>query len=571
VTRPLVTRTAHGLYVPAAALHLDARDAPGTVFVSHAHSDHATRAARILCTPETAALHERRRGPRETVAVPFHAPTRVGDAEVTLVPAGHALGSAMIVAESAAGRVAYTGDYKLRPNPFSPPAAVPRVDELVMECTFGEPRYVFPPDDVLVKRLYRFVDEAFDDDAVPVVLAYALGKGRRRSGTSRGTATTWCCTGPSPTCARCTSGSATSSRAGDVGALRARQGGAARAAHRAQHAQDGDGAEARAQAHACCSPAWALHPGAWNIYKDLDLVLPISDHADFDELVRTATESGARKVWTVHGHAGFAAHLRGLGIDRGEHPAEHPQTAAMRRATPACRTPTRVRPASASPSDARSAARRGPTFHPRRPARFAEWCVRRRPRCAPTTKRLEKSAALERYFRDARTTRRSAIRRTFFSGLPFRGTTSGRRASAGRRRGRRAGPAVTERVARAAPRAHGGRRRLGRRRTARVRSATAARPRRAAEPRRGLGAFDEIAATRGAHAKRDRVRALLATLGPIEAQYAVKLLLGSGELRIGLKEARWRRRWPAPSATRSPWCATPTCSRRRGRGGPAGA
>ena len=51
-------------------------------------------------------------------------------------------------------------------------------------------------------------------------------------------------------------------------------------------------------------------------------------------------------------------------------------------------------------------------------------------------------------------------------------------------------------------------------------------------------AFDGIAATRGAHAKRDRVRALLAGLGPVEAQYAVKLLLGSGELRIGLKEAQ---------------------------------
>jgi DNA ligase-1 len=51
-------------------------------------------------------------------------------------------------------------------------------------------------------------------------------------------------------------------------------------------------------------------------------------------------------------------------------------------------------------------------------------------------------------------------------------------------------------------------------------------------------AFDAIAATRGSLAKRELVRALLATLGPSEAQYAIKLLLGSGELRIGLKEAQ---------------------------------
>jgi DNA ligase-1 len=51
-------------------------------------------------------------------------------------------------------------------------------------------------------------------------------------------------------------------------------------------------------------------------------------------------------------------------------------------------------------------------------------------------------------------------------------------------------------------------------------------------------AFDAIAATRGSLAKRELVRALLAALGPDEAQYAIKLLLGSGELRIGLKEAQ---------------------------------
>ena len=65
---------------------------------------------------------------------------------------------------------------------------------------------------------------------------------------------------------------------------------------------------------------------AHNIYNDCDLVLPLSDHADFDELVRTARESGARKVWTTHGPASFAHHLRAAGIDA-EHIASHPQPA----------------------------------------------------------------------------------------------------------------------------------------------------------------------------------------------------------------------------------------------------
>jgi hypothetical protein len=69
---------------------------------------------------------------------------------------------------------------------------------------------------------------------------------------------------------------------------------------------------------------WAYHPGAHNIYKGCDLVLPLSDHADYEELVRTATESGARRIYTVHGPGRFANRLRALGL-RAEHLAAHPQ------------------------------------------------------------------------------------------------------------------------------------------------------------------------------------------------------------------------------------------------------
>src|SRR3954471_20968921 len=50
--------------------------------------------------------------------------------------------------------------------------------------------------------------------------------------------------------------------------------------------------------------------------------------------------------------------------------------------------------------------------------------------------------------------------------------------------------------------------------------------------------FAELAATSGSNAKRARFRAMLEPLGALEAQYVVKLALGGGELRIGLKEAQ---------------------------------
>jgi Cft2 family RNA processing exonuclease len=221
--------------------------------------------------------------------------------------------------------VAYTGDYKLRPNPFSPPAVVPRVDELVMECTFGEPRYVFPPDDVLVRRLYRFVDEAFDD-AVPVVLAYALGKGQEalwhltRHGYDvvlHSAIAKLCTLHEQLGCGFPGPGTWGRYERGKVGR---------RVLLTVPNTRKTAMVQGLARKRVCHLTGWALHPGAFNMYRDCDLVLPLSDHADFEALVRTARESGARKVWTVHGPASFAGLLRSLGIDA-QHLAEHPQSA----------------------------------------------------------------------------------------------------------------------------------------------------------------------------------------------------------------------------------------------------
>src|SRR4051812_9144945 len=172
----LVTVSPYGLLIPDADLHLDVREAPGLIFVSHAHSDHCADRGPILCTPETAHFHTMRRGPLETLRLPYGATHTIGASEIELRPAGHVLGSAMIVATSAHGRIAYTGDFKLRANPLSPRAEPPVCDVLVMECTFGEPRYRFPKDEELYARLFAFIDETLASGGTPAVLAYALGK-----------------------------------------------------------------------------------------------------------------------------------------------------------------------------------------------------------------------------------------------------------------------------------------------------------------------------------------------------------------------------------------------------------
>jgi hypothetical protein len=75
---------------------------------------------------------------------------------------------------------------------------------------------------------------------------------------------------------------------------------------------------------------WALNKSAPYMYRNVDLILPLSDHADFDELLRLARESGARRIITMHGPAKFAALLRERGFNA-EHLADHAGTKETRK------------------------------------------------------------------------------------------------------------------------------------------------------------------------------------------------------------------------------------------------
>jgi Cft2 family RNA processing exonuclease len=322
---PHVSRSAFGLHMPAADLYLDSRRAPGLVFVSHAHSDHCSSSARIVCTPETAALHPRRRIGSEATTLRYGEPIALGAATLELASAGHTLGSAMAIVRTAAGTLLYTGDYKLRAGAFSTGLTVPRCDTLVMECTFGDPRYRFPPEREVLARLFAFIDQTLAEGAIPVVCAYAFGKAQEAL--YHLTAAGYSVAVQATIASICEKHITLGYEFPPPGTWTSYAGGVPDA----QVILTTPGEQASLgqrffRTRVTYLTGWAMHPAARWRFRDCDLLLPLSGHADFDELVRTATESGARKVYTVHGSRRFAAHLRSLGIDA-EHLGPHPQRA----------------------------------------------------------------------------------------------------------------------------------------------------------------------------------------------------------------------------------------------------
>ena len=166
-----------GLYLPAYDLWLDPQKAKPFAFVSHAHSDHTARHKSVFCTPETAAIMRERLGKnRIEQTAKFGETTHLLGGNATLLSAGHVLGAAQMFFESEAGSMLYTGDFKMRPNLSVPPVQWCKADTLVMETTFGLPKYRMPPTDEVLAAIMDWCRTQLADGVTPILFAYSLGK-----------------------------------------------------------------------------------------------------------------------------------------------------------------------------------------------------------------------------------------------------------------------------------------------------------------------------------------------------------------------------------------------------------
>ncbi|HZZ72965.1 MAG TPA: MBL fold metallo-hydrolase RNA specificity domain-containing protein [Pirellulales bacterium] len=165
-----------GLKLTKANLAVDFRRRQKCGFISHAHIDHMARHEHALCTPATGRLYQFRFGARPTIDLPYRVPYEFGGLRLTTLPAGHCLGSAMLLAEDGDQSLLYTGDFKLSESATAERAELPRAKILVIESTYGDPRYRLTPRGQAIAQLIELVQQTLARDAVPVIQAYVLGK-----------------------------------------------------------------------------------------------------------------------------------------------------------------------------------------------------------------------------------------------------------------------------------------------------------------------------------------------------------------------------------------------------------
>lgn len=364
---------AGGLHLPKLALWLDPHQpcGPGEkAFVSHAHSDHvADHREVILSAPTSRLMRERLPAQRAEHILGFGQSLELehqgASARLTLLPAGHIFGSSMALLSSGEDSVLYTGDFKLRKSLSSEPCQPHPAQVLVMETTFGRPQYRFPPTDEVLQGILRFCREALDNDETAVLLGYSLGKSqellcgfhqaglpvmlhgavwkmtqlyqefghcfppyeRYRPGAARGKVLL------------CPPSVVNSGMLRNLGRTRT-----------------------------AVLTGWAVDPNCRYRYQ-CDAAFPLSDHADFSELLEIVRLVNPRRVLTLHGFAAdFAETLRQNGYDA------HALSETDQLILPLAMPPTGRRRNSATPAASALLTQPAPAATPERFAGFAEAC-----------------------------------------------------------------------------------------------------------------------------------------------------------------------------------------------------
>ncbi|MBO3802538.1 MAG: exonuclease [Candidatus Brockarchaeota archaeon] len=291
---------------------LDDHDGEGVdyVFVSHAHGDHLRKADKNLqaiCSEETAMLAAARGVDLRIASVPG----------IELFPSGHILGSmALRVGRS----VLYTGDVCDRSRGpiegFNPPKA----ETIIIESTFGFAAFRFPKLDDVLGVARDCIDDCFRKGVPVVAMGYALGKAQQLEFLLDEFR-------PSYVHPLLTKYDEIYRLFGIRIRERVRADEALKtnllekkpwilfAPFQSGRSSFNSYVRKRYGARLMAFSGWACERG----YKEamgVDEAFPLSDHCDFDGLLRTVKRSRADKVFTTHGFSGeFAKHLRKIGYD----------------------------------------------------------------------------------------------------------------------------------------------------------------------------------------------------------------------------------------------------------------
>ena len=175
----LLINTAEGMYCPAAQAWIDPHRPVTRALITHAHADHARPGCdEYWATTSSAGILRQRLGQSINLrTLNYKQQQQIGNAVVSFHSAGHVLGSAQIRLEVNGEVWVVTGDYKRCPDPSCEPFDPVPCDVLITEATFALPIYRWSDGATLAHSIKEWWQG--DRSRPSLLFCYAFGKAQR--------------------------------------------------------------------------------------------------------------------------------------------------------------------------------------------------------------------------------------------------------------------------------------------------------------------------------------------------------------------------------------------------------
>ncbi len=293
-----------GLFCAPGNFHIDPHLSVERAVITHGHADHARSGhGHVLATPETVKIMRQRLGDDAAGSfqpAAYGAGLEIGDCRVSLVPAGHVLGSAQVVIEHRGQRAVVSGDYKRRDDPTCAGFEVVPCDLFITEATFGLPVFRHEPDGKEIARLLHSLDTV--PERTHLIGVYGLGKCQRliallrRQGYDK---SIWL---HGALKAMCELYEELGVALGDVRPVSEAEAGclAGEIVLCPPSALNDRWSRRMTDPLVVLASGWMRVRGRAR-QRGVELPLIISDHADWPELIQTIRDTGAEEVWVTHG------------------------------------------------------------------------------------------------------------------------------------------------------------------------------------------------------------------------------------------------------------------------------
>ncbi|CAN5234779.1 ligase-associated DNA damage response exonuclease [soil metagenome] len=177
---PLIEFTDKGLYCPAGGFYIDPWKPVNKAIITHAHSDHAKFGSDYyLCHHLTKPLLQARLGDNNYESLAWNETINMNGVKVSLHPAGHIIGSSQIRVEYNNEVWVVSGDYKTEDDGISGIFEPVKCNVFITESTFGLPIYNWQPQHIIYEGVRNWIIANKKANKTSVIIAYSLGKAQR--------------------------------------------------------------------------------------------------------------------------------------------------------------------------------------------------------------------------------------------------------------------------------------------------------------------------------------------------------------------------------------------------------